>query len=314
MVLFLTASSFERFRMFSGVTFPTDVLLVSADRRQWSCRLCKGSERSTSMKQKFHRQNYINHFRSQDHCKIAAALQNKGDAVNTTIEQQRHYFYAASLPQAVIDDVIVSCARKSLSLTAVSVVLDVAQRALCACQSEKHLTPDEIMTVRKVSPQSATSITRLNALTKPVKTSHGLRAAIRRGRTAITNRMRQLGKETLTKKVEHLLACKFLGITADESDTYSFSAPLAVALQGCTPSFEWANLFIGQTDVALKRDGPGIWDKLKGLLESTHTEILQLIFFSTFDGASTVRSTPKYAGLDSNPDGTSLVVQIKRRE
>ena len=160
------------------------------------------------MKQKFHRQNYINHFRSQDHCKIAAALQNKGDAVNTTIEQQRHYFYAASLPQAVIDDVIVSCARKSLSLTAVSVVLDVAQRALCACQAEKHLTPDEIMTVRKVSPQSATSITRLNALTKPVKTSHGLRAAIRRGRTAITNRMRQLGKETLTKKVENLLACK----------------------------------------------------------------------------------------------------------
>ena len=53
----------------------------------WSCRLCKGSKRSISMKQKFHRQYYINHFRSQDHCKIAAALQNKGDVVDTAIEQ-----------------------------------------------------------------------------------------------------------------------------------------------------------------------------------------------------------------------------------
>ena len=61
------------------------------------CVRAEGSERSISMKQKFHRQYYINHFRSQDHCKIAAALQNKGDVVDTAIEQQRYYVYTASL-------------------------------------------------------------------------------------------------------------------------------------------------------------------------------------------------------------------------
>ena len=309
-----TIFPFTRFRKYSAVRFPPDVIKISKDRRKWSCRLCKDSDHETSIKHKFHRQNCLNHFRSASHCKIAAALESKGDAVTDAVLQQQQHIFAADLPRAVIDDAIVSASRKSLSLEAVRVVLDVAQRALCSVQPSNHLTVDEILTVRKVSPRAANILTRVNALTKPVTTSRGVRGPCRRGRTAITKRMLQLGKETLAKKVEHLLACKFLGITADESDTYSFSAPLAVALQGCTPSFDWANLFIGQTDVAVKRDGPGLWDKLKALLSATHPELLVLIFFSTFDGASNMRSTPKYAGLDSNPDGTSLVAQFKRGE
>ena len=215
---------------------------------------------------------------------------------------------------AVIDDAIISSARKSLPVTAVRVTLDVCQRALNSCHGygEEPLSSQELLDIHKVCPRGATTLIRLAALTKQVKTSHGVRGAIRRGRTAITRRMYQLAKDTIVKKVEFLLSCKYLGLTADESETYSFSAPLAAALQGCSPTFEWANLFIGQADVAIKRDGEGIYSTLTGLIDKAHVDLIKLIVFSTFDGCSTMRSTPLYAGLDANPAGTSLVAQFKR--
>ena len=93
--------------------------------------------------------------------------------------------------------------------------------------------------------------------------------------------------------------------------SYSFSAPLAAALQGCSPMFKWANLFIGQTDVADDKSGPGMYYKLRRLLDKAHVDLFDKIFFSCFDGDSAMRSTPLYAGLDSNPAGTSLGAQLK---
>ena len=96
-------------------------------------------------------------------------------------------------------------------------------------------------------------LARLKAVTKMVKTNSGtMRSVCRRGRTAVTNRLLKLSQSTMRLKLlEFLKICKFLCLTADESDTYSFSAPLAAALQGCTPTFEWGNQFVGQTDVAV---------------------------------------------------------------
>ena len=115
-------------------------------------------------------------------------------------------------------------------------------------------------------------------------------------------------------KLEHLKKCKFLCLTADESDTYSFSAPMAAALQGCTPTFEWLNLFMGQVDVAGDKTGPGLFKALKELLltPDESVDLLKMVYFTCFDGASAMRSTPMYAGLDSHPEGTSLIAEIKR--
>ena len=44
-------------------------------------------------------------------------------------------------------------------------------------------------------------------------------------------------------------------------------------------------------------DQPSIWDR---------------VFFSCTDGASAMRSTPMYAGLDSYPEGISSVSHMKR--
>ena len=72
------------------------------------------------------------------------------------------------------------------------------------------------------------------------------RPACVRGRHWVANRMLELGKLSLDKKVEFLLSCEYLSCSCDESDTYSSSAPLASALQGCSFDFQWANLFMGQ--------------------------------------------------------------------
>ena len=154
-------------------------------------------------------------------------------------------------------------------------------------------------------------ITRLHAVTASVKIRGGQRSVCRRARRAITSRMFALAKTTMAKKVEHLLSCPYLSLTADESDTYSFSAPLAAALQGCSPLFQWANLFIGQTDVAADKTGAGMYVKLRELLDAAHPDLFELIFFSCFDGCSSMRSIPLYAGLDSYPAGISLHAQLK---
>ena len=229
--------------------------------------MCPGVQRTTSMKRKFHRQNCINHFRSATHCQIVASLDKTGDAVATAVTQQKLHVFSDQLPVAVVDDAIIAVARKSLPLTTVVVTLDVCQRALNSCNGDddKPLSTQEMTDIRKACPRAASRLIRLAALTKRVKTSHGVRGAIRRGRTAITNRMYKLSRDTLAKKVEFLLSCRYLGLTADESDTYSFSAPLAAALQGCSPTFQWASLFMGQVDVVTKRDGAGLYAALVNL-------------------------------------------------
>ena len=171
---------------------------------------------------------------------LLPVLEKRDDAVTAdVVQQQQLHVFSDQLPVTVIDDAIISSARKSLPVTAVRVTLDVCQRALNSCHGygEEPLSSilsQELLDIHKVCPRVATTLIRLAALTKQVKTSHGVRGAIRRGRTAITRRMYQLAKDTIVKKVEFLLSCKYLGLTADESETYSFSAPLAAALQGCS--------------------------------------------------------------------------------
>ena len=110
-------------------------------------------------------------------------------------------------------------------------------------------------------------------------------------------------------KIDFLLKCEFLSITTDESDTFSYTAPLATAIQGCTPDFVWANLFMGQTDVATDKTGKGIYDAQIAMIPQA---LRDLIACSCMDGASAMRSTYHYAGLDGNVDGTSFLAWLKK--
>ena len=114
------------------------------------------------------------------------------------------------------------------------------------------------------------------------------------------------------EKKQLFLSCDYLSCSCDESDTYNHTAPLATALQGCNYDFEWANLFMGQSDASTDKSGEGIWKLLRDQLNDIDEGLLSSIKWLCTDGASAMRSTPLYAGLDSKPDGTSLHAFMKR--
>ena len=114
------------------------------------------------------------------------------------------------------------------------------------------------------------------------------------------------------KFVNFLSTCQFISIGGDESDSFSGSAPLASSLQACNPLFEWFNGFSGQRDVAADKTGAGIHRVLKAIIDSLCPDIWPKIMWLCTDGASAMRSTPAYMGLDSNPAGTSLHACMKR--
>ena len=62
------------------------------------------------------------------------------------------------------------------------------------------------------------------------------------------------------------------------------------------------NLFMGQSDAAKDKSGEGCWKLLRDHLNNIDRRILPLVKWLCTDGASAMRSTPMYAGLDGNPE------------
>ena len=298
-----------RFVQLQDVRFPsTNNLKVSEDRQQWKCSVCNDSGQDLR-RSKFHMQNCLHHFLSRKHCDVV----QKGDALTIAVDQSKQVLVTSELPNAIVDDTIITAARKSIPFSSIPTMLNVTARALKACRGEKPIPTKVIMDVRtKVSREAAAALNRLNVVVKEVNTSSGSRAACRLGRHQVAKRMMKLAKLSLEQKTRFLKTCTYLSLTCDESDTFSFTAPLAAALQGCDQDFLWGNVFIGQTDVATDKTGKGIYDALRKLLDGIDDELFDLIVWTCMDGASAMRSIPYYAGLDSKVDGDSLVAQLKK--
>ena len=305
----------KRFIVHLDTEFPASQnMVVSKDRKSWYCPICNKSQDVS--KSSFHKQNAMKHFRSNAHCKNLAAVNKKGDQVAAAVQHNKETrVYGEDLPQAIMDDVIITSARKSISFTTIPMILSCVARALVACRGESMIPQTDIMKVRSVCPKAASVLVRLNLATKPESIRGGhTRPACVRSRRYVADRLVKIGKMTLKKKAEFLKTCPYLSLSADESDTYSFSAPLASALQGCSESFKWANLFMGQVDVAADKTGGGCFQSCRAMLDSIDSELFPRIVFLCTDGASAMRSTPKYAGLDSHVEGTSFHAHMKRAD
>lgn len=304
-----------RFQRHLDTEFPESKnMCVSEDRLQWVCVLCPGSGQNLRIGGEYHKQNSTKHFRSKEHCARVASNVQTSEAVEIAVNHVREAkIYTNDVPMAIMDDAVVSCARKSLSFTAVPVVMQVAARAIIVCRGKEPISNEEIIKVRQVSKLGASVLQRVNAAVKAQVVRGGRsRPACVRSASWVTNRMLELAKITVKKKTDFLLTCPYLSVSCDESDTYSSSAPLAAALQGCSWDFNWANLFMGQTDVSEDKSGEGCFKKLRDLLNGVDSRLLPLVIFFCTDGASAMRSTPLYAGLDSNPNGISLHAFLKR--
>ena len=282
---------------------------MTDDRSKWICRSCDthGDGRPFTTTQ-----NCFKHFRSGTHCEKVAATYKAGDALDDALETGKDSAFAMNLASSIVDDAIVTCARKSLSLNSVPTVLNVVARALIACRGPNVFDSEVINGVRKKYPEAATALCRLNESTKSVNTKGGRRAACRRSRSGVTKRMIELAQSTLAQKIEFLLTCGFLSLSCDESDTFSSTAPMAVALQGCSTTFVWGLLFMGQTDVATAKTGTAACAALRKMLDQMDERLFEMIKSMCTDGASAMRSTQLYAGLDSNPAGSSMHAVLKR--
>ena len=291
-------------------------VVISEDRTSWNCVVCnKNSGDAASF-------NIIRHFLSEKHRKNVAAKSSAGSAVREGVaSENQERLYRDNIATALIDDAIVTSARKSLPFTAVPLMLDHTARGLTAVAGEQ-LANVPINEVRKVSKDAADILLRLRAVVKRESTSSGPRIACRRGRAYLRKRLSQLATQSSVLKVQFLRRCQFLCVSIDETDAWSLTSPLAVALQGCDPEFNWGNFYIGQTDVSLAKDGEGCFKATKRVIQSADDaageipdgmiSLWDAIVWSTTDGASAMRSTPMYAGLDSRPRGASFVAHMKR--
>lgn len=229
--------------------------------------------------------------------------------------------------QAIVDDAAVEFCQKSLPHTAVEASLDCTARALKSMMP-RPVGDAVIFRVRKISTDAADALTRLTVVTETVKRGHrhgkaSEKIGLRRSRTAVAKRILKLADKTVAKKVEFLQRCKYLGMSADESDTFSGTAPLAASLQGCSPTFGWMNSMVGQINVAGSKDGEGLHNACRKLInnfqrvgmidiEPDTPDLWSKVTSTCFDGASAMRSTSYYAGLDSNPGGTSMHAYMKK--
>ena len=307
----------------------------SADRTRRTCTICKSAKSSEAV-----HSNIIRHYLSEKHRQNVCDLSRAGDAVQAGVGVHRDKrLYRENIPQSIIDDAIVIACRKSLPFTAVPLMLNHTARALNAVAGNDQ-SKINIVDIRKVSSPAANILLRLQAVTEQQNTRGGSRMIVRRCRTYITNRLTALAKRSSALKVKFLKRCQFLCVSCDETDAWSLTSPLAVALQGCDAEFNWGNFFIGQTDVSLTKDGKGIFKATKDVIDTAdldandYTDMPDLIdtsipdsddadgdkgapslwdriVWSTTDGASAMRSTPKYAGLDAKIDGSSFVAQMK---
>ena len=83
------------------------------------------------------------------------------------------------IQQAIIDDAIVTCSRKSLSLTSVPVVLDVTARALMTCRGKNRISQTTINKVRSLDEESTKVLDRINAVVERINTKSGPKVGCR---------------------------------------------------------------------------------------------------------------------------------------
>lgn len=246
----------SRHRHYWKVTHPKNCFQICEDRKLWKCTSCVPTiehdmreKEDGSVRNAWHWGNCKKHFLSEQHWSNMVSKTNTTSTLKDSCDHHSAESVAKQeLVQAIVDDAVIEMCTKSLPHTATSASLDCTARALLSVAgTDGPVTTREIFKARKnVSEKVANILIRLNAVTARETRRRKDVCVVRRGRCAISKRIFKLSGKALQSKVKFLLTCQRLGLAADESDTFSGSAPLAGALQGCNANFEWINAFIGQ--------------------------------------------------------------------
>ena len=141
---------------------------------------------------------------------------------------------------------------------------------------------------------------------------NGYDGGVRQHRTTISKRISGIA-DFVRLEVATLIenGCPSVGFMADESQSRSQTDPCYVAIIFCTIDFLFGHHLVGQTDASNATDGVSLANQVEGVLKHGHgvqgqpeTWLLDRVAFVGSDGASTMRSSRKYAG-HSIRDGTT---------
>ena len=120
----------DQFWKCSNVRFPETIvgnITVSEDRTTWSCVICPHETKD------FVHGNVLRHYLTEKHRKNWVVKHSTSRAFTRAVDQEHAgWVCKEKICEAVIDDAVITSARKSLPFTAVPLMLDHTARALNA--------------------------------------------------------------------------------------------------------------------------------------------------------------------------------------
>ena len=243
----------------------------------------------------------------------------------------------ADIVARVQDYAVQYCATKSLPFTAATMALDCVSAAvntlipqqfspvfIAGLMSNGHTS--EVKTIRHINyvAQAVDTGGSVAGVEKRKSTQmksgvkkkriRSKRSRFRLHRTNVARRVSRMSVKILKAKAEYLSRCHYVGLIIDEGNNFSGSCPLYVSTISCDPEFNWRVMFIGQADSAGRKDGKSIHELVKEVFVDTAMEdVYKKIVSAGTDGASVMRSSARYSGLDCHGlVGTSFSAFLKR--
>ena len=192
----------------------------------------------------------------------------------------------------------------------------------CICAAISTVIGDvdlSAKSIKKMStqhPEKADVLRRLNHLGSTLVAGHEstTKRRVQMCANTVKSRIRDIARSTIERKVFFLRNAPYPSFIIDEGLTWAKSMPLYLATCACTSSFEWKTMFIGQEDSSGRKDGASIHRLTKKIFVDNNMEdIYARLKCGCTDGASVMRSTRAYAGLDARgTEGTSFAAHLKR--
>ena len=149
---------------------------------------------------------------------------------------------------------------------------------------------------------------------QPLPPPRTKRSRFRLHRTTVAKRVINIAATIKEKKATYLGACPYVSLILDEGNNYRRSCPLYAATMSCDREFRWRTQFVGQANCEGSKTGKNIHELTKGIFISNGLlSVWDNLEAVATDGASAMRSTCDYAGLDARGViGESFVAYLKR--
>lgn len=246
-----------------------------------------------------------------DKCKIRNLKKQEVVNVEDLAKKQYKLSNFAHLAQNLT---ITGFVQKSKAFSAAELSLQCTQQILNSIVGEEGIQHSEIQKLNSAGfVKEGRILSRLKVATQLEKTNqYGGKKAVVLHRTGVSDRVEVLALEAKKSKISFLENAAYVCFSIDESSTKkNKSAPLYIALSAVDDKFDYANMFLDQENSAGFEGTRDIFLATQRALQKYKVFDGRLVACAT-DGASAMRSTPEYSGVDARgEEGSNVVAYFK---